>query len=107
MDRLIVIVGPTAAGKSALALRLALAVGGETVSADSMQLYRRMDIGTAKATRAERELVHHHGLDLVVPSDKFSVADYTLAAEAAIAAIRARGRIPFLTGGTGLYVRAV
>lgn len=104
---LVAIVGPTAAGKSALALRLAERLGAEIVSADSMQVYRRMDIGTAKPTPLERERVPHHGLDLVDPSELFSVADYRRIARDAIARVRARGRLPLLVGGTGLYVRAV
>lgn len=104
---LVAIVGPTAAGKSALALRLAERLGAEIVSADSMQVYRGMDIGTAKPTPPERERVPHHGLDLVDPSEPFSVADYRRIARDAIARVRGRGRLALLVGGTGLYVRAV
>ncbi len=108
MDKpLIAIVGPTAVGKSALALKLAQEFRGEIVSADSRQLYRGMDIGTAKPTREERARVPHHGLDVVNPGDAFSLADYQARAYAAIDAIHARGNIPFLVGGSGLYVRAV
>lgn len=104
---LVALVGPTAAGKTALSLDLAETLSAEIVSADSMQVYRGMNIGTAKATPRDRERVPHHALDLVDPDTPFSVADYVRAAEAAIARIRARGRIPLLVGGTGLYVRAV
>lgn len=104
---LVAIVGPTAAGKSALALRLAEKLGAEIVSADSMQVYRGMDIGTAKPTPLERERVPHHALDLVEPSALFSVADYRRIAREAIERVRAKGGLPLLVGGTGLYVRAV
>lgn len=104
---LIAIVGPTAAGKTALSIQLALALDGEIVSADSRQIYRGMDIGTAKASPAERALVPHHLLDLVSPAEALSVAEYQRLAYAAIADIHRRGRLPFLVGGTGQYVRAV
>ncbi|MBI3913278.1 MAG: tRNA (adenosine(37)-N6)-dimethylallyltransferase MiaA [Chloroflexi bacterium] len=104
---LIAILGPTAVGKSALALKLAQEFRGEIVSADSRQVYRGMDIGTAKPTRAERARVPHHLLDVVNPGEAFSLADYQQRAYAAIDAIHARGNLPFLVGGSGLYVRAV
>lgn len=105
---LVVICGATATGKTALSIRLALAMGEtEIVSADSRQVYRGMDIGTAKATRAERNAVPHHGLDLVVPDEPFSVSAYQRHALAALTAIRGRRRHAFLVGGTGLYLRAV
>ena len=104
---LVVIVGPTAAGKTALSIDLAEAAGGEIVSADSRQIYRGMDIGTAKVTAAERARVPHHLLDLVMPDQVLSLAEYQALAYAAIADIRARGRLPFLVGGTGQYVQAV
>ena len=103
----VAIVGPTAAGKSALSLALAHALDGEVVNADSMQLYRGMDIGTAKLTPAERDGVPHHALDLWEVAEPASVAEYQATARAAIDAISERGRTPLLVGGSGLYVRAV
>jgi len=102
-----VIVGPTAGAKSALALALARdwPGGGEVVSADALQVYRGMDIGTAKPTGAERAAVPHHLIDLVEPGQPFSVADWLVRAEAAIADIRSRGRLPIVVGGTHLYVK--
>jgi tRNA dimethylallyltransferase len=102
----IAVVGPTAAGKSALSLALAHALDGEVVNADSMQLYRGMDIGTAKLTVAERDGVPHHVLDIWDVTEPASVAEYQRLARAAIDDIRARGRVPLLVGGSGLYVRA-
>ena len=104
---LLAIGGPTASGKSALAVGLALALGGEIVNADSRQVYRGMDIGTAKPTAAQRAAVPHHLLDLADPAEEFTLAHYAVAAHAAIRAIQARGRLPILAGGTGLYLRAV
>jgi len=105
--QLVAIVGPTAVGKSALAVRLAQKFRGEIVSADSRLVYRGMDIGTAKPTRAERGDIAHHLIDLVNPDEAFSLADYQHHAYATIAAIHARGHTPILVGGSGLYVRAV
>lgn len=109
---LVVIGGPTATGKTGLSLRLAeaLAVEGleaEIISADSRQVYRGLDIGTAKVGPVERARVPHHGLDLVDPDEPFSVADFVRHARAALAGIAARNRIAILVGGTGLYLRAV
>jgi tRNA dimethylallyltransferase len=104
---LIAILGPTAVGKSALALKLAQEFRGEIVSADSRQVYRGMDIGTAKPTAAEQQVVPHHLIDLVHPNEPFTLAEYQPLAYAAIAHIHARGNVPLLVGGTGLYVRAV
>jgi tRNA dimethylallyltransferase len=103
----IAVVGPTAAGKSALSIALAHELGGEVVNADSMQLYRGMDIGTAKLTRAERAGVPHHVLDIWDVTQPAAVAEYQKIARGAIDDIVARGRIPLLVGGSGLYVRAV
>ena len=103
----IVITGATATGKTAAALGLARAFDGEIVSADSRQLYRGMDIGTAKPTTAERALVRHHLIDILDPDEDFSLAQYQALAYAAIDAIRARRRLPLLVGGTPLYVNAV
>jgi tRNA dimethylallyltransferase len=102
----IAVVGPTAAGKSELSLRLAQSVGGEVVNADSMQLYRGMDIGTAKLAPPQRAGVPHHLLDIWDVSLPASVSEYQLLARSAIEDILARGRIPILVGGSGLYVRA-
>jgi tRNA dimethylallyltransferase len=103
----VAVVGPTAAGKSALAVSLALALGGEVVNADSMQLYRGMDIGTAKLTLEERRGVPHHLLDVWDVRRTASVVDYQRQSRSAIEDITARGRVPILAGGSGLYVRAV
>jgi tRNA dimethylallyltransferase len=100
-------VGPTASGKSALALRAAEAVGGEIVSADSRQVYRGMDIGTAKPTTAERARVPHHLIDVADPGERYDVFRYQREARAALTAIAARGRAAVVVGGTGLYVRAL
>ena len=103
--RVLAIVGPTCSGKTALAEELALRLGGEVVSADSMQVYRGMDIGTAKLP-LERRRVRHHCLDLVEPGTPYSVALYQRDARAAIDGILARGLLPVVAGGSGLYVRA-
>ena len=103
----IAIVGPTAAGKSGLSLRLARLLDGEIVNADSMQLYRGMDIGTAKLPPAQREGVPHHLLDIWEVTRTANVAEYQRLARQAIGAIHARGRLPIVVGGSGLYVRAV
>ncbi len=104
---LVVIVGPTGAGKSALALCLAEALHGEIVSADSRQVYRGMDIGTAKPTLAVQARVAHHLIDVVDPDQGFTLAEYQERAYAAIGDIAARGLLPLLVGGTGQYVHAV
>ena len=107
MKRLIAIVGPTGIGKSRLALRLVQIHHGEIVSADSRQVYRYMDIGTAKPTPQELSRVTHHLIDVINPDDDFSLATYQEMAKKAINGIYKRGRLPFLVGGTGLYVRAI
>src|SRR5579884_138267 len=104
---LIALVGPTASGKTAMGIALAEALDGEIVSADSRQIYREMEIGTAKPTPAERARIPHHLLDVVAPDEPFTLAIYQQLATAAIADIYARGKLPLLVGGTGLYVRAV
>ncbi len=104
---LLAIVGPTAVGKTALSIALARALGGEIVSADSRQIYRGMDIGTAKASAAERAAAPHHLIDIADPDEDFSLAMYQEAANAAIHAIAGRGRLPMLVGGTGQYLAAV
>jgi tRNA dimethylallyltransferase len=105
--RPIAIVGPTATGKSALAVELAARVDGEVVNADAMQLYRGMDIGTAKVTRAERRGVPHHLLDVLDVRDGATVAAYQREARAVIERLLAAGRVPILVGGSGLYLQAV
>lgn len=108
LDRkLLVVIGPTAIGKSALALRLAREFGGEIISADSRQVYRQMDIGTDKPTDEERRLVPHHLIDVVDPDEDFTLAVYQDLAYRAIEGILARYKLPILAGGTALYVEAV
>jgi tRNA dimethylallyltransferase len=102
-----VIVGPTAVGKTAVALALAAHWPLEIVSADSRQIYRRLDVGTAKPTRKERARVAHHGLDLIDPGARYSAGHFARDADGWIADIRSRGRLPVVVGGTGLYVRAL
>jgi len=104
---LIAFVGPTAAGKSAAALRLAHERGGEIVSCDSLQVHRGLDIGSAKPSMAERSQVRHHLIDVVEAAADFSAADYALAGRAALAGIRARNALAIVVGGTGLYLRAL
>ncbi|MEZ5245078.1 MAG: tRNA (adenosine(37)-N6)-dimethylallyltransferase MiaA [Acidimicrobiales bacterium] len=107
-DRPLVLLGPTASGKSDLALGVAEALGDvELVSIDSMQVYRGMDIGTATPTADERSRVRHHLIDLVEPTEAFTVGEFQRRARAALADIRARGKTPLLVGGTGLYLRSV
>ncbi|MDQ7028933.1 MAG: tRNA (adenosine(37)-N6)-dimethylallyltransferase MiaA [Ardenticatenia bacterium] len=104
---LIVIVGPTGVGKTAVAVELAEALDGEIISADSRQLYRGMDIGTAKPTPEELARVRHHMVDVLDPHETMTVAEYQQMAYTAIGDLHRRGKVPFLVGGTGLYVRAV
>ncbi len=104
---LVVIVGPTAAGKTDLAIELAERLGGEIVSADSRLFYRGMDIGTAKPTPAQRQRVPHHLIDVASPMESWSLAVFQQAAKAAIAEIHERGKLPFLVGGSGQYIHAV
>lgn len=104
---LVVIVGPTAAGKSALAQRLACSLGAEIVSADAVQVYRHLDIGSAKPSTADRASVRHHLVDILEPTETVDAATWAQAADEAIRDIRARGQRPIVCGGTGLYVRAL
>ena len=104
---MLVLVGPTAVGKTAAAVALAQELGGEVLTADSMQIYRGMDIGTAKPTIAEKQGVPHHLIDLVNPDEEFTVADYVARADALIAEVAARGAVPIIAGGTGLYINAL
>jgi tRNA dimethylallyltransferase len=105
--RLVAVLGPTASGKSTLAQALAERLGGEIVACDSQQVYLGMDIGTAKPTREERDRVPHHGLDLCRPDQPFHAARWAALARDAIKSIAARGRLPIVVGGTGLYYRAL
>ena len=105
--KLPIVVGPTASGKSALALAIAEEVGGEIVSCDSMQIYRRMNIGTAKPTEEEMSRVRHHMIDVVEPWENFSCADYARLAEKSIDDIISRDKTPIICGGTGLYLDAL
>src|SRR3990172_6802047 len=107
VEPLIAIVGPTAIGKSKLGLELCQSFGGEVVSVDSRQVYRYMDIGTAKPTREERALVPHHLIDVVDPDQDFSLALFQRMALEAIENIQSRGKPAFLVGGSGLYVWAL
>lgn len=107
MTPVIAVVGPTATGKSALGIALAQALGGEVVNTDSMQLYRGMDVGTAKLAADERDGVPHHLLDIWDITEAASVAAYQRLARACVDGLRAAGRVPVLVGGSGLYVRAV
>ena len=104
MKKVVVVCGPTASGKTALAVALAKAHNGEVVSADSMQIYRRMDIGTAKPTREEMEGIPHHMIDVIDPEEDFSVARYVDMAARCVDDILARGKLPIIAGGTGLYI---
>jgi tRNA dimethylallyltransferase len=106
-ERIIVIVGPTASGKSELAVRLAAEFAGEIVNADSMQFYTGMEIGTARPSSQQMSLVPHHLFGIVPPDVNFTAADFTAAAGEVITDICRRGRIPFVVGGTGLYIRAL
>lgn len=103
-EKIVVVAGPTASGKTALGIALAKDFNGEIVSADSMQIYRGMDIGTAKASLAEREGIPHHMLDVAEPWEDYSVARYVEQAEACCRDILRRGKLPILVGGTGLYI---
>lgn len=104
---LVVVVGPTASGKTALAIKLAVQCNGEIICADSRTVYKGMDIGTAKPTADEQSKVSHWGIDLAEPGARFTAADFKQYALGKIAEIRARGRVPFLVGGAGLYVDGI
>ena len=98
---LIILTGPTAVGKTALSIRLAKAIGGEIISADSMQVYRHMDIGSAKVTKEEMDGVPHHLIDVLEPEEEFNVVVFKQMAEEALTGIYSRGNIPIVAGGTG------
>lgn len=104
---LLVILGPTASGKTALSLKLAEEFGGEIVSCDSVAVYREFEIGTAKPTKSERQRILHHLIDVAAPSEEFTAGDYARMARQAIADIQQRGGLPIVVGGTGLYLRAL
>ena len=104
MNKIIVVSGPTASGKTALAVELAKLYGGEVVSCDSMQIYKHMDIGTAKPTKEEMEGVAHHLIDMVEPGEDFSAGKYVQLADACVQDILSRGKTAVIAGGTGLYV---
>ncbi len=103
-EKILVVTGPTATGKTALSVELAKKLGGEIVSADSMQIYRGMDIGTAKVTKAEMQNIPHHMIDIADPSEDYSVSRYVKEADAAVRGILSRGRLPIVAGGTNLYI---
>ncbi|MBO4472426.1 MAG: tRNA (adenosine(37)-N6)-dimethylallyltransferase MiaA [Clostridia bacterium] len=107
MKSLLIIGGATGTGKSALAVAVAKKIGGEIISADSMQIYRGLNIGTAKITQEEMQAIPHYMIDIVEPTDPFTAADYKKKASALIDEIAARGKVPILCGGTGLYINAV
>lgn len=106
-NKIIAVAGPTASGKTALSVKIALEIGGEVVSCDSMQIYKKMDIGTAKPTKKERMGVIHHMIDIADPRENYNVVSYKHDAEAAIDSVLAKGKVPVLAGGTGLYMDAV
>ena len=103
-EKVIVICGPTASGKTALSIELAKKINGEIISADSMQIYKDMDIGTAKPTKEEMQGIKHYLLDFISPEERYSVAQYKQDAKAAIKEIIAKGKTPIIVGGTGLYI---
>ena len=107
MNQVIVIAGPTATGKTALSVRLAKELGGEVISADSVQIYKKLNIGSAKPTKEEMEGIPHHMMDFLDPGANFCVADFCALAKEKINEIHARGHIPILTGGTGLYISSL
>lgn len=107
MIPLVVIGGPTASGKTALSVALAKKIGGEIVSADSMQIYKYMDIGSAKPTEEEKEGIPHHLMDVALPTENFSLGDYLILARKAIEDIHSRSKMPIVVGGTGLYINSL
>ena len=104
MEKVIVICGPTASGKTGLSIELAKRIKGEIISADSMQIYQEMNIGTAKPTKEEQQGIKHYLMDFVSPEERYSVADYKQAAKQAIKEILEKGKTPIVVGGTGLYI---
>mgnify|MGYP000503351333 FL=1 len=106
-NKVIVILGPTGSGKTEVAIKIARAIGGEIISADSRAIYKGMDIGTMKPSMMERQGVPHFGLDLVEPDERFTVSDFKSYALEKITEIKKRGQIPIIVGGTGLYIDAL
>lgn len=104
---LVVLLGPTASGKTALSLRMAERFGGEIISCDSVAIYREFEIGTAKPDRVERTLAPHHLIDVALPTERFSAGEYARMARAVLNEVASRGRLPIVVGGTGLYLRAL
>jgi len=107
MNQVIVIAGPTATGKTALSVRLAKELGGEVISADSVQIYKKLNIGSAKPTKEEMQGIPHHMMDFLEPGANFCVADFCALAKEKIDEIHARGKLPIITGGTGLYISSL
>ena len=105
--RVVAVGGPTASGKTALSVALARAFDGEIINADSMQIYKNLDVGTAKPSTEERQGIPHYLLDFLPPETSYSVADFTAAADPLIRDITARGRLPLVVGGTGLYITSL
>lgn len=105
--KVIVIVGPTASGKTSLSIELAKQINGEIISCDSMQIYKDMDIGSAKPTKEEMQGIKHYMIDEILPTKRFSVAEYKRRAELAIEEILKKGRTPIIVGGTGLYANSL
>ena len=103
----IIILGPTGSGKTGVSIKIAKKIGGEIISADSRAIYKGMDIGTAKPTEEEMSGIPHYGLDLVEPGERFTVADWKAYTEEKIKDIKARGKVPIIVGGTGLYIDAL
>ena len=106
-EKVIIIAGPTASGKSSLAIKLAKLINGEIISSDSMQIYKGMDIGTAKVSQDERKLIPHHMIDIISPKEKYSVEEFQKFSKKLIKEIHQRGHIPILVGGTGLYINSI
>ncbi|KGP76292.1 tRNA dimethylallyltransferase [Desulfosporosinus sp. Tol-M] len=107
MDPLVIIIGPTGVGKSSLGIALAQEIGGEIISGDSVQVYKKLDIGSAKPSVSELQLIPHHLIDYLDPSDPFSAAQFKVKSTSLIAEIRGRGHVPIVVGGTGLYIRSL
>ena len=107
MDKLVILTGPTAVGKTSLSINLAKAINGEIISADSMQVYRKMDIGTAKVTPEEMDGVPHHLIDVIEPTEDYHVVKFQQMVKDAMADIYSRGKIPIICGGTGFYIQAI
>nr|WP_318540837.1 tRNA (adenosine(37)-N6)-dimethylallyltransferase MiaA [Terribacillus saccharophilus] len=105
-QKVIVVVGPTGVGKTQLSIEIAKRYGGEVISGDSMQIYKSMDIGTAKVTKEEQQGIPHHLIDIRDPDEHYSAADFQADVEACVQDIAGRGKLPIIAGGTGLYIQA-